>query len=95
MTELEILKAELAEIEKRIKAEQEIRGDVMAKLAELCPVKIGDVVEVNGWTFRGKKMLVDDVCYYTRTHRSTTWKCSGPILKADGTPGKNRGEHGV
>ncbi len=54
------------------------------------PIKIGDIVEVTGYSCRGKKMVVDRLWI----SNDQSWlrgrygvKAKGRVLKKDGTPG--------
>lgn len=62
--------------------------------ATLCPVKIGDVVESNGSSYAGIKMLVDSVrvsynASWTK-RKPITFAVCGPMYKKDGTLGARR-----
>lgn len=92
MTELEKLQAELKALDDEAKAIQHKRGEILTRLAHQCPVKIGDVAECNGYSFAGKKMVVDSVHYYHRPYRGTLWDVGGVVLKKNGKPSKSRSE---
>ena len=95
MIELEKLQAELKAIDDEVKAVQSKRGAVRDRLATLCPIQIGDVVECNGFSHTGKKMVVEHVSYKPMSWSKSLWVCSGTILKKDGSPSKHVGEHRV
>jgi hypothetical protein len=62
-----------------------------------CPVKIGDIVEVNsGYSYSGKKMQVDSIKLRKNSWRGADgFEATGQVLRKDGTPGAGRGEHFV
>ena len=102
MKNLEQLQNDLEKITSEMNACKEARAAKLDELAKLCPLKLGDKVDVNsGYSYEGKVILIDRVCYsdymnYSwaeRKGRKTLFMCSGFILKKDGTAGKNRGEH--
>lgn len=93
MGRLEVLQEELNQVEKRISTENKVAVGIRRKLAELCPVVIGEIVEANGYSHKGKKMRVDSVSYKPESWpKETLWKCTGYVIKADGTEGKHRAE---
>ena len=55
---------------------------------QLCPHKVGDIVDCGGWSHKGKKMLVDFIgapkCDWDCGEK---WRVSGFVLKKDGTVG--------
>lgn len=55
---------------------------------EMCPVKIGDIVEVNGFTFTGKQMRVDRIVLVRSWKNTYKIKAVGKVLKKDGTVGQ-------
>jgi hypothetical protein len=97
MSSMETLQKELGELkENRDGLNGKIRDKLLA-LAECCPVKTGEKVVVNGWTYRGQQIIVDSIKYEERNgygrNPDTHWKCEGYVLKKDGAEGKNRAEH--
>jgi hypothetical protein len=61
--------------------------------AKHCTVKVGDIITVNGYSHEGKKMEVYSVFCKKEWHPKTyKFYAKGLVLKADGTPGKNKGE---
>lgn len=86
--ELEQLKrkqAEIAKIEKQISSMKE---EIVSKYA---PVKEGDIVDVTGYSFNGKKMRVEKVVL-KESFRAYEFCARGTVLKKDGTLGSGRGE---
>lgn len=57
-------------------------------LALEAPVKPGDITEVTGISFQGKRMLVDKVFVKDQYRSAPRFVASGKVLKGDGTPGK-------
>lgn len=70
-------------------------------IEERCPIKIGDVVETNGYSHKGKRFRVEHIIAKDRL----TWKqdgdhefefrATGPIIKKNGEPGQQHGEHSI
>jgi len=60
------------------------------KLIDNCPTKIGDKVRVTGYAYTGKSMLVDRITI-SHNYGTSNYSFSGPVLRADDTPGKLRG----
>lgn len=86
MQELAELKGELRQVQQKIRdLEQRI-------IDEHVPVKTGEVVEVNGYSHRGKKMVVTRISP-RHSHKNFEYVARGQILKADGTQGVNVGEY--
>lgn len=85
LEKLAALNEEVASLEKQI---ARIHEDVVSKYA---PVKEGDVIEINGHSHNGKKMLVEKVVF-RRCWGRYEFYARGPVLKKDGTPGQNWGE---
>lgn len=59
------------------------------------PLKVGDIVEVTGYSHKGKQMVVKEIWLGESTWRDTgtyIFKASGPVLKKSGEPGQLRGE---
>ena len=88
------LESRLAQIESVIKSYQGQAKRIKNELVQFCPVKIGDTVTVNGCSYKGQPMMVEKIICMTEkqwNHKEAKYKCTGPILKKDGTPGKNVG----
>lgn len=85
---------EIKKIDSEITALRKKRDDLIKQyITENCPVKVGKIVAVNGYSHEGKKMIVDNVTlkkafiddeYY--------FFATGRVLKKDNTPGTYRGE---
>jgi hypothetical protein len=57
------------------------------------PIKIGDIIDVNGYSFSGKKMVVDSIYFRPDRWRNTLFVAKGAVLKKDKTRGAHTGEH--
>jgi len=66
-----------------------------------CPINIGDIVEGNDYSFRGKKMVVEEIDITDHMVAGVgfrvkwKWIATGPVLNKDGTPGKNYTRYAV
>jgi hypothetical protein len=74
-----------------LKRKHELRREDYIK--EHCPYKLGDAIKVEGYSFRGKKMVLGKIALvkgWSYGDDPAPWKFvySGYILKKDGTPGK-------
>lgn len=69
--------------------------DLSKSLSLYGPVKIGDVVEVNGHSHIGKKMTVDRVVIRMGLGERAEIVAIGFVHKKDGTPGILQGGHRV
>lgn len=85
---------ELEEARKRLEEAKQ------AAIDDLCPVKIGDRVRVNWCSHRGKEIEVRRIVYGEgfdrvgeKSAKTARFTAFGPVLKKDGTPGLNDGEH--
>jgi hypothetical protein len=65
---------------------------IKKNLVELAPHKVGDVIEANGYAFKGKKFQIDSV-YVTEQYGRWEYRYAGRVLKADGTPGLQTARH--
>ena len=59
--------------------------------AQECPHKIGDKVVINGYSNKGKEMIVDKILP-TKCSWQGKWRCVGYVLKKDGSKGSLIGE---
>ena len=66
-----------------------------------CPIKIGDIVEGNDYSFNGKKLIVEKIDITDHMVAGVgfrvkwKWLASGPILNKQGLPGKNYTRYGI
>lgn len=74
------LNEEIASLEKQI---GRIKENVAIKYA---PVKVGEIIYTNGYTHKGKKIVVEQVVFRSRFGRYE-FCARGPVLKKDGSPG--------
>ena len=72
-------------------AQEEIRN-LIANWAKESPVQPGDIVKVNGYSYRGKEMRIKEVTVKRRWGDRYEFYAKGPIIKADGTESLNSGE---
>ena len=83
---------EVVDIDRQIKDLYAKRRETIAAWIEAeHPVKVGDVIETNGYSHKGKKMRVAKRSIYD-SFSKWSWKANGPILKKDGTEGLIEGE---
>lgn len=81
-------------------AQQRLKDAEQAAIAALCPVKIGDRVEANGYVHKGKLIEIRRIAYREGLDKidgkfvaTARFEAFGQILKKDGTPGLNGGEY--
>jgi hypothetical protein len=85
---IEDMKRELREAAQReIDARQRVA--ILAQLIAdaTCPLRVGQVVPVCGYSHNGKQMRVERVGY-TRSTYDGDWRVSGRVLKQDGSDSK-------
>lgn len=93
---VKMVKEQVERLKELIKGVQEANDRLESFKKELeatAPVKVGDVVEVSGYSFNGKKMLVGRVHlkdWWGRTRWE--WAAAGKVIKKDGTPGEQTAE---
>ena len=81
--ELLRLESEIESIEKKV-------GNLKREWIEKdCPVKVGDIVVVNTYTFIGKKMQIDAISLYEGG--GWQWAARGKVIKNDGKVGLQNG----
>lgn len=79
----------------RIELEAQTQAAMEAAVNAFHPLKIGDVVEVTGYSYRGKKMRVEKRSvaeFGWGENIRWEWIAFGKILKKDGTESSQRGE---
>lgn len=60
---------------------------------DLAPVKIGDIVTITYYGYKGKKMRVYEVNLVPKNKSGDfEWVAYGDVLKDNGEPGKRRGQ---
>jgi len=83
---------ETESINKQIRGLQSLRRQILNKWTEAeHPLKVGDVVEVNSFFFRGEKIKVREVSVNKGRASGWAWIAIGPILKKDGSLGLRDG----
>lgn len=92
---VQITLKELERIDDQIAELNTTREAVVGSLVAMCPVQIGGIIQVNGYSHRGKPMRVSDV-YVVRERggkrQGYRWKARGFVLKANGEVGVQKGE---
>ncbi len=76
---------------------QEQTKDFNFEIIRITKLKNGDVVRVNGYSFHGAKMKIERFSVRQGLFEDDLFEvfAKGSILRKDGTPGKNEGEHRV
>jgi hypothetical protein len=56
-----------------------------------CPVKVGDIVTVNDFAYKGKQMKITQIFYAPAITdgKKTFFKCKGRVIKLDGKVSKS------
>jgi len=88
----QIIIKQLDMINKDIYQLQKKREGCMKDLAEQCPVKIGDIIRVNGYAYANQHMKVERIKVEMtgfKNDRGYKWTIDGKVLKKDKTPGAN------
>lgn len=101
MSKLEQLQEKLAGLDAERRDLNKKIATVKDELAKLCPVSIGDVVQVDDGagfgTHNGVKIKVDRIEYLPQTswltQRKTLFKCTGCIVLKDGSLSEHISEH--
>ena len=91
----EVTQQHIAEAEHLVRqAENELRrhkdtlSKLMDKLAQqLCPHKVGDIIEIEGYSHTGKMMIVDKIT--SPSWPTYEWRVVGRVIKKDGDPSLN------
>lgn len=65
------------------------------RIAREGPMKIGDIIICNDYSFKDKSFKVETVRLNKDWFNNYEIIAKGRILKADGTPGKNKGKHTI
>lgn len=65
---------------------QDLRDLEKAYAIQECPFSEGEIVDVCGFSHRGKKMIVREIT--TARFKSDEWRVIGNVIKSDGQPGK-------
>ena len=85
----ELIVIELDRLTNQIEQHEESRRKLLQQYADAtCPYKVGDIIEVKGWTYAGRQMRVDKVRGIRAWGGKYDWRVVGTIIKKDGTPGK-------
>lgn len=90
---MEISQHQIDDAAEKAKAALDSLAKIRKAFAEQeCPHKVGDTVDICGYSFKGKQMQVVAVCpnewdYYGK------WKVIGRVIKKDGTLGEQNAEY--
>lgn len=83
-------KEEYSKILAEEKVIQEKKKKILQQyVAENCPLKIGDIITICGWIYKGKQGKITDIIAKFGFEEELTWKVYGNVLRSDGTVGKN------
>jgi len=96
MSEMERLLEALDYSKKAIEKGTHTREAILKKIERLCPVRVGDVTEVTGYSHKGKQMKIVSLRWKTEDswrYDGDGWVFRGLVLKKDGAVGLNVG-HG-
>ena len=88
------LRDEIDEIDQKITDLAVKKGKLLeGYLEEICPIQIGQKVEVEGWAHQGKMMIVDRRRIVSGFGSKYKWEVSGKVVNKNGSISKtNRGE---
>ena len=93
MNRVDELRESLSAIEMSIRNEEETARDIRESLAKECPVKIGSIVEITGYSYTGKRMRVDWIEWGGKWRwREFGWTVHGSVLRKNNEPGSNLAE---
>ena len=71
-------------LEKEISQKKDELENIYNEVAILsCPHKIGDIVIINGYSYSGKKMIIDRIIFSEDSWRGD-WIVKGRLIKSDG-----------
>jgi len=85
----------IKEIWRLIVESQNHIDDLKKELIELAPIKVGETINPNYYSYLGKKMIVTSIIIKETPwsiKNKWEWVAYGNIIKSDGTPGKQVGE---
>ena len=67
-------------------AKQELNKALDGMARQNCPHAVGDVIDCQGWSHKGKKMVVDHIG--RSRWLDGKWKVTGRVFKKDGSLGQ-------
>lgn len=81
---------EIEDIDKQIMVLKEKKEIVFAEYAAaFCPFKVGDVVEIAGYSYTGKSGVIKQINIYQNGYeKGLCWNVSGNVLNKDGGVGR-------
>ena len=75
--------------EKELIRYRQILSNLEDKFAQqMCPHKIGDIVEVLGYAHKGKLMIINEITRPKWGFRGAQWRVKGNIINKNGTAGQ-------
>lgn len=83
---MELITQQKKKVDEAIKELTRLKHEMCRKFSG---VNIGDTVECNGWSYKGKCMDVERIDFSPETER---FIAVGKVLRSDGSVGANRGE---
>ena len=90
--QMEKLLEQLHAIEQKAEdAKREVEEHKQA-MVRVCPVQVGDEVACNGYSYRGKIMVVDKVVFNRYFGNKYRFEAIGRVKKKDGSLGERTGE---
>ena len=95
MSEMEKLLEAVDNSEKAIEKGQHTREAILKRIIKLCPIRVGDVTEVTGYSHKGKQMEIVSLRWNTEDswrYDGAGWVFRGLVLKKDGAVGLNAGD---
>ncbi len=83
--------------DEHLKLIQDEKSALLAEwLVKNCPIKIGDIVASNDYSFKGKNIKVNRIYVTTRWRYRDEWYwvATGLVLTKDGSVGRNTSRYG-
>ena len=84
--------AQLRALEQKVEDAKHELHEHMQSMDCFCPVDVGDEVACNGYSYRGKIMVVDKVVFNRYFGNKYRFEAIGRIKKKDGSLGERTGE---
>ena len=93
MNEKLITIEQIKALKEKLKQAEEVRNQASSELitaqdkmaAQICPHRVGDIIDCGGYSHKGKKMLVDGII--RARYSSDDWRVIGRVIKKDSTVG--------
>lgn len=91
------MEKEISELEDLQEKKEQIVEAIRQKKQEIVDkysnVKVGDIVISNGYSHKGKEMIVNNIYFSIDHWKKTIFLAKGSILKKDGSASAFLGEH--